>query len=51
MAIETSLLTFSPGRLVTNKYGGLRDFPGGSVSETLDLAMAKQTFFPPGDAV
>jgi hypothetical protein len=31
-----------------NMYGGLRDFAGGVVSEEVGLAMAKQTFLPPG---
>src|ERR1700722_19518089 len=49
--IETSSLTFSAGRVEMNMKEGLRVLPGGVVSEDDGLAIAKQTFFPAGDAV
>ena len=50
MMIETSSVTFSPGRDEMNMYDGLRDLPAGVVSDEAGLAIAKQIFLPPGDA-
>ena len=47
---EISLFTLSAGRDEMNMNVGSRDLPGGSVSDDDGLALAKQIFFPPGDA-
>ena len=51
MTIDTSLLTLSAGRDEMNMYDGLRDLACGLVSDEVGLAIAKQTFLPPGAAL
>jgi hypothetical protein len=51
MMIDTSFLTLSAGREEMNMNEGLRGRLGGAVSEDEGLAIAKQVFFPPGEAV
>src|ERR1700728_3120777 len=48
---DTSSLPLSAGREVMNMNDGLRGRLGGVVSEDEGFAIAKQTFFPPGEGV
>jgi hypothetical protein len=50
MMIDTSLFTLSAGRDEMKMYVGLRGRPAGVVSEVAGLAIAKQSFLPPGVA-
>ena len=51
MMTDTSLRTFSAGRVETNRKAGERGRPGGLVVDVLGFESAKHTFLPPGVAV